>query len=45
MLLSGLRSKDARSAKWEHLDEERRALFLPEPKCLSENMLNPLNRL
>jgi len=32
MLLSGLRSKDARSAKWEHLDEERRALFIPEPK-------------
>jgi integrase len=32
MLLSGLRSKDARSAKWEHLDEERRALFMPEPK-------------
>jgi site-specific recombinase XerD len=32
MLLSGLRSKDARSAKWEHLDEERRALFVPEPK-------------
>jgi integrase len=32
MLLSGLRSKDARSAKWEHLDEERRALFVPDPK-------------
>ena len=26
MLLSGLRSKDARSAKWEHLNEERCAL-------------------
>jgi integrase len=32
MLLSGLRSKDVRSTKWEHLDEERRALLLPEPK-------------
>ncbi len=32
MLLSGLRSKDARSAKWRHLDEERHALFVPEPK-------------
>ena len=32
MLLSGLRSKDARTAKWEHLEEERGALFIPEPK-------------
>jgi integrase len=32
MLLSGLRSKDARSAKWEHVNEERKALFVPEPK-------------
>jgi integrase len=32
MLLTGLRSKDARSVKWPHLDEKRRALFLPEPK-------------
>ena len=32
MLLSGLRSKDARSAKWEHVNEDREALFVPEPK-------------
>jgi hypothetical protein len=32
MLLSGLRSKDARSVRWEYFDEKRRAIFIPEPK-------------
>jgi integrase len=32
MLLTGLRSQDARTIRWEHLNEQERTLFVPSPK-------------
>lgn len=54
MLLSGLRRADALSARWDHVDEMRRALRIPSPKGgeerafalpLSEPMLACLQRV
>jgi integrase len=53
MLLSGLRRQDVLTARWDHLDEERKALRIPAPKGgaerafdlpLSEPMLASLKR-
>jgi integrase len=53
MLLSGLRRQDVLTARWEHLDEERKALRIPAPKGgaerafdlpLSEPMFDCLKR-
>ena len=32
MLLTGLRSQDARTIRWEHLNEQEKTLFVPSPK-------------
>jgi integrase len=32
LLLSGLRGEDAMTARWEHVDEQNRTLFIPRPK-------------
>jgi integrase len=53
MLLSGLRRQDVLTARWDHLDEDRKALRIPAPKGgterafdlpLSEPMLACLKR-
>ncbi len=46
MLLSGLRRQDVLTARWDHLDETRKALRIPTPKGGAERAFDlPLSKL